>query len=116
MSNVKLPWKQWLEVTAKEELRITNYPEGVFAPGPDFSLKKLPSQDLHTLVGDYIAAVEKGHDAAGATFLVETWTDGALEFTCMSTMTYRILTDEITMDDTNPQKGQIPLVTSTKGI
>ena len=76
-SNTKLPWKQWLEVAAKEELRIANYPEGVVTPGPDFSLKKLPSQDLHALVGKYIIAVENDQDVAGAKFWVESWTDGA---------------------------------------
>ena len=32
-----------------------------------------------------------------------------------STVTYGILADEIAMDDTDPRKGQIPLVTSTMG-
>ena len=74
--NSNLPWKHWTEFSAKEQLTIVNYPDGVLPPGPDFKIKKVSAMALQLLVGRYIEAIEKGDNTEGTHFSIEKWKDG----------------------------------------
>ena len=112
----KLPWKQFDDVAAKEQICIVNYPDDVIPPGPNFDVKKLSSTELQLLVGPYIAAVQAEKDITGTTFRVKKWSQGmSLEPHTTSPFSHFYAAD-IDMPDSNPRKGLIPLITSTYGV
>lgn len=76
MGNLNLPWKHWMEFSAKEQLTIVKYPDCVLPPGPDFEIKKVSAIALQLLVGWYIEAIEKGDNTEGTHFSIEKWKDG----------------------------------------
>ena len=72
-ASTKLPWKQFDDVAAKEQICIVNYPDGVIPPGPNFNVNKLSITELQLLVGQYIAAIQAEEDIAGTIFRVVKW-------------------------------------------
>jgi hypothetical protein len=72
---MKLPWKRWVDLAAKEELCIISWVDGVMPPGPDFDIKKLGAGELRSLAGSYVDAILTGSDDYEA-FSVIRWTAG----------------------------------------
>jgi hypothetical protein len=72
---VRLPWKRWLDVAAKEELCINGWIEEVLPPGPDFDIKKLGAGALRDISGSYVDHLLNGTMDYEA-FTVTRWSAG----------------------------------------
>jgi len=70
-----LPWKRWVELSAKEELCIVGWINGILPPGPDFDIKKLGASELQEIAGSYVDTVLNGNDNYDV-FSVIRWTKG----------------------------------------
>ena len=70
-----LPWKRWVELSAKEELCIVGWIDGILPPGPDFDIKKLGASELREIAGSYVDTVLNGNDNYDI-FSVIRWTKG----------------------------------------
>ena len=70
-----LPWKCWVELSAKEELCIVGWIDGILPPGPDFDIKKLGASKLQEIAGSYVDTILNGNDNYDV-FSVIHWTKG----------------------------------------
>ncbi len=70
-----LPWKHWVELSAKEELCIVGWIDGILPPGPDFDIKKLGASELREIAGSYVNTILNGNDNYDV-FSVIRWTEG----------------------------------------
>ena len=70
-----LPWKHWLELTAKEAFCLIGWEDGILPPGPDFDIKKLTASEIRDVARSYVDSTLNGSDDYQA-FSVICWSAG----------------------------------------
>ena len=114
--NMKLPWESWRELSSKQKLRIRGWKYNVQAPGPGFSPKKLKPEGLKLLLNGYLEAIQTGQDPTDTIFWIEKWSEGMWLLAFDDSYSDKSILDEINMNDSDPQKGLIPLVISDMNV
>ena len=72
---MRLPWKRWLDLAAKEFLCIIGWEDGIMPPGPEFDIKKLGAGELRDIAGSYVDNTLNDSDNYEA-FSVIRWSKG----------------------------------------